>query len=100
MGGLPVPSCEYLPKRRPRSRGGFNQRACTVGKNGLKEAQGASGVHGMGAPLPLHLRDALREVERHVVHLRVVIVWRAAQQVGLSEQASLAAQVGLALRVS
>ena len=41
----------------------------------------------MGAPLPLHLRglrDALREVERHVVHLRVVIVWREAQQVWLS----------------
>ena len=27
--------------------------------------------HGMGVPLPLHLRDALREIERSVVHLRV-----------------------------
>ena len=36
----------------------------------------------MGVPLPLHLRDALREAERHVVHLRVVIVWRAALQFG------------------
>ena len=48
----------------------------------------------MGVPLPLHLRDALREFERHVVHLRVVRVWREAQQVWLSEQARLAAQVG------
>ena len=48
----------------------------------------------MGGALPLHLRDALREFERHVVHLRVVRVWREAQQVWLSEQARLAAQVG------
>ena len=54
----------------------------------------------MVAPLPLHLRDALREFERHVVHLRVVRVWREAQQVWLSEQARLAAQVGSAARVS
>ena len=38
-----------------------------------------SAWHG-GVPLPLHLRDALREVERPVVHLRVVRVWRAAHR--------------------
>ena len=35
----------------------------------------------MGVPLPLHLQDALREVERHFVHLRVVMVGHATQQV-------------------
>ena len=39
-------------------------------------------VECMGVLLPLHLRDALREVERHVVHLRVGLACSAA---GLAE---------------
>ena len=77
---LRVSSCQYPPKLTKESGGiqptGFGYK----GKNCIREAQGASGVHGVGVPLPLHLRDALREFERHVVHLRVVIVWRAASQ--------------------
>ena len=47
-------------------------------------------------PRRLHLRDALREVERHVVHLRGH--WFGVQ-VSMVEQARVAEQVGVATQV-
>ena len=59
-------------------------------------------------PRRLHLRDALREVERHVVHLRghwfgvqvsMVEQARVAEQVGVAAQLGVAEQVGVATQV-
>ena len=77
---LRVPSCQYRPKLTKES-GVFNQWHYTR----LEWFQGGSGRKWSawrgGASASAPLRDALREFERHVVHLRVVIiVWHAASQ--------------------
>ena len=59
---------------RVRSRAGAGGRAERAGGRGRSRLDNARGEGKLGDKgEKLHLRDALREAERHFVHLRVVI---------------------------